>query len=135
MIRSIALGVASLALLFASSTYAVVPDEDSAVSNNWKLVGREMRSLGGISDAAEFAAVMGRFHEAATANLDEVPSFMEAGTEAHADYLRGVEEFIAIVESAKALADAGDLDGAQGKVQALRDSREEWHTYFDLEEP
>ena len=125
--------VASTAFLSASS-YAVVPDSDSAVSNNWRIIGRELRSLGQVSDAAELSALMDTFLEAATANLDEVPSFMEAGTDLHQEYIKGVEFFISKIEEAKALADAGDVEGAQAVAATFRDIRTESHDFFELEE-
>jgi len=124
--------VTSTALLSINAT-AVVPDENSAVSVNWKKIGREMRSMARISDAAELSALMDQFHAAATANLTEIPSFMEEGSQQHIDYVKGVENFIAKVEEAKALADAGDLDGAKAITATFRDIRTKSHDYFELE--
>ncbi len=134
MLSKIAIVSALFSLAVASSSHARVPDEDSAVSENFKKIAREMRSMDRVGDAAEFSEMMGRFHAAAVANLDEVPSFAEKGSDLYADYIRGVEEFIATIESAKALAVAGDLVAAKAAADGLRDARSEWHDYFEFED-
>lgn len=134
MLRKLAFFVA-LAMAFVSfQSFAVVPDGDSAVSTNFKKIGRDMRSLGKISDAAELSALMTKFYDAVSANLNEVPSFMEEGSQAHIDYKQGIEDFLAKIEEAKALADAGDLDGAKAITGTFRNIKTESHEYFELED-
>lgn len=134
MLRKLAFSVALLMAFISVQSFAVVPDEDSAVSTNFKKIGRDMRSLGRISDAAELSALMTKFYDAVSANLTEVPSFMEEGSEAHMDFKKGIEDFLAKIEEAKALADAGDLDGAKAITATFRDIRTESHEYFELED-
>lgn len=134
MLRKLALSVALLAAFIAVPSFAVVPDGDSAVSQNFKLIGRDMRGLGSISDAAEMSEMMAKFHGAISGNLTEVPSFMEEGSEAHMDFKKGIENFLAKIEEAKALADAGDLEGAKAITATFRDVRTDAHEYFELED-
>ena len=135
MLKTI-LGVVMLAVaLVAAPAHAVVPDENSAVSKNFKSVGRELRSLGRISDASEMAEKLEGFIATMKSNREEVPSFMEKGTEQYADFQNGVDELIAAMEKALALAQAGDLDGAKEVASGFRDIRQKYHKHFDLEDP
>lgn len=134
MLRKLTLIAALVAAFVAVPSYAVEPDGDSAVSQNFKLIGRDMRGLGNISDAAEMSEMMAKFHGAVSGNLTEVPSFMEEGSEAHMDFVKGIENFLAKIEEAKALADAGDLDGAKAITATFRDIRTDSHDYFELED-
>jgi len=134
MHRTVLVIVALIAAVIATPVYAVVPDEDSAVSKNFKSIGRELRSLGRISDPDEMVAKLETFHKTLVANREEVPSFMEAGTEQHAEFQSGVDEFIGKVEAAIALAKAGDLDGAKEVASGFRDLKEKYHEQFEIEE-
>ena len=88
--------VAAIAVsFFVTPTYAVVPDEDSAVSQNFRSFGRDLRSIGRMSDQGELVTLLEKIHAAVTANRSEVPSFMEAGTDLYAEYQDGIDEFLA----------------------------------------
>lgn len=133
MLRKVIVSAAFAIAVLATPAFAVVPDEDSVVSKNFKSIGRELRSLAKISDADEMVAVLEKFHETLTANREEIPSFMEAGTEQYADFQKGVDRFMTEVEAALVLAKAGDLDGAKEVASGFRDIKEESHEYFELE--
>lgn len=135
MPKSLFVSAAVAIAVLATPAYAVVPDEDSVVSRNFKSIGRELRSLGRISDPAEMVEKLETFLTTLQANREEMPSFMEAGTEQYADFQDGVDEFIAEVESALALAKAGDLDAAKEVASGFRDLKDKYHEHFELEEP
>ena len=135
MLRSIIGSVVVAIALLATPAYAVVPDENSAVSQNFKSVGRELRSLGRISDPAEMVEKLETFLATMHSQRDEVPSFMETGTEQYADFQNGIDELIAEMEKALALAKAGDLDGAKEVASGFRDIRRKYHEHFNLEDP
>ena len=135
MLKSFIASVVFAVALLATPAQAVVPDEDSAVSKNFKSVGRELRSLGNISDPAEMVEKLETFLTTMRANREEMPSFMESGTEQYADFQNGIDELIAEMEKALVLAKAGDLDGAKGVASGFRDIKEKYHEHFDIEEP
>jgi soluble cytochrome b562 len=126
--------VAVACAVLATPAYAVIPDEDSAVSKNFKSIGRDMRSVGRISDLPEMIATLEKFHAAVSANREEVPSFMEPDTEMYTDFQNGIDEFIAEIEKALALAKGGDLAGAQDVAGGFRDFRRKYHEHFNIED-
>ena len=134
MLRSVVLAGIAACVIVASPSLAVVPDEDSAVSKNFKAVGRELRSFGQISDQGEMIEMLEMFHTKLTANRGEVPSFMEAGTEQYAEYQEGIDEVLGKVEAALALARSGDLDGAKDIVSGFRDMKKKYHDHFEIED-
>ena len=134
MSRSFLVFAAVTCAVLATPAFAVLPDEDSAVSKNFKSIGRELRSVGKIDDAAELVETLETFHATLTANRKEVPSFMEPGTEMYAEFQNGIDEFIAEVDKALALAKGGDLDGAKSIAGSFRDFKEKYHEHFEIEE-
>lgn len=134
MRRNILVIAVIIVAVLSSPVHAVVPDEDSAVSKNFKSIGRELRSLGKISDADEMIEKLETFHATLVRQRDEVPSFMETGTEQYAEFQNGVDEFIGKVEAALALARAGDLDGAKEAAKGFVDLKKKYHEHFEIEE-
>lgn len=119
---------------FSLSSHAVQPDEDSAVSQNFKKVGRSFRGIGGAKTAAELLPILQTAREALVANKDEIPSFMEADTPQLQEYIDGVDDTIARLDKAIALAEADDYDGAMAQFQEVRGAKDEYHEKFELEE-
>jgi soluble cytochrome b562 len=134
MLRSILLASISACIFISGASLAVVPDEDSAVSRNFKAIGRELRSFGQISDQNEMVEMLEMFHAKLNANRKEVPSFMEAGTEQYAEFQDGIDEVLGKVDAALALARSGDLEGAKDIVSGFRDMRKKYHEHFEIED-
>lgn len=134
MLKQFLIATAVAVTFFAAPADAVVPDEDSAVSKNFKSFGRDLRSVRKMSSQDELVAFLEKAHAAVTANRSEVPSFMETGTPLYAEYQDGIDEFLTEIESALALAKAGDLDGAREIASGFRDFKEKYHEHFEIED-
>lgn len=124
--------VLSFALSF--SAHAVEPDGDSAVSQNFKKVGRSFRGIGDAKTSAELLTVLQTARVSLVANKDEIPSFMEAGTPQLQEYLDGLDDTIGRLDKAIALAEADDYDGAMAQFDDVRGAKDEYHEKFELEE-
>lgn len=120
-------------LLVSTPVSAVEPDSDSAVSKNFQNVGRQMRGMRNIKTSADMLEALQTMRASAVANKDEVPSFMETGTEQYQEFQDGLDDFIGRLDEAIALAEAGDLDGANGLMQNIRGARNEYHEKFEIE--
>ena len=71
----------ALSFVLTLSAHAVEPDGDSAVSQNFKKVGRSFRGLRNAKTAAELLPIFQGARSALEDNKSEVPSFMETGTD------------------------------------------------------
>ncbi len=134
MLKNILIATAAAVTFIAAPAHAVVPDEDSAVSKNFKSFGRDLRSVRKMSDQDELVAFLEKAHAAVTANRSEVPSFMEAGTKQYAEYQDGIDEFLTKINSALALAKSGDVDGAKEVAGGFRKIKDKYHEHFDIED-
>ena len=134
MLKYFLIATAVAVTFIATPADAVEPDENSAVSKNFKSFGRDLRSLRKISDQDELVAFLEKAHSAVTANRSEVPSFMEAGTDQYAEYQDGIDEFLTKIDSALALAKAGDVDGAKEIASNFRKVKDKYHEHFDIED-
>ena len=120
--------------LISSPSYAVKPDEDSAVSQNFKKVGRSFRSVRSAKTAEELLPIFESARQALVANKSEVPSFMEEGTEQYDEFQKGLDDTIARLDEAIALAQSGDFEGALEKFNSFRGAKKEYHDKFELED-
>lgn len=125
---------ATLTLTLSVSSHAVVPDEESAVSQNFKKVGRSMRGLRDAKTTADLLEILRPARVAAVANKDEIPSFMEEGTPQLQEFHDGIDDLIARIDAAIVLAEADDLEGAMAQMQEVRGARKEYHEKFELED-
>ncbi|MBX2848720.1 MAG: hypothetical protein KTR16_10390 [Acidiferrobacterales bacterium] len=125
---------AALAFSFSVFTHAVEPDGDSAVSQNFKKVGRSFRGISGAKTAEELLEILQTARESLVANKDEVPSFMEADSPQLQEFIDGVDDTIARLDKAIALAQADDYEGAMVQFQEVRGAKDEYHEKFELEE-
>lgn len=128
-----ALITAALSLVLSTSVNAVEADGNSAVSKNFKTVGRSLRGLGSAKSADDLVKTLAPIREAVVANKDEVPSFMTEGSEEFQAYQDGLDDFIGRIDEVIELAEGGDLDGAMAKASSLRDVRNEYHDKFNIE--
>lgn len=124
----------ALTLTLSMSAHAVKPDEDSAVSKNFKKVGRSFRGIRDAKTSADLIEILQTARAAMVANKDEIPSFMEAGTPELQEYIDGLDDTIGRVDKAIALAEADDFSGAMAQFDDVRGAKDEYHDKFELED-
>ena len=116
-----------------TASFAVYPDEDSVVSKNFKQVGRALRGMRSAKTADDVAKILAKVKKFSVKNRDLIPTVLDAQSPLLADYKKGMDDFIAKVDEALKLAEAGDFDGAQKVVKGFRDIKMDAHDYFNLE--
>lgn len=125
---------AVLSFTLSLSAHAVEADEDSAVSQNFKKAGRSFRGMRDAKTAAEVLPILETARAAVVANKDEVPSFMEAGTPQHQEFLDGLDDTIARIDKAIELAKADDYAGLMAQFEEVRGVKDEYHEKFEIED-
>ena len=135
--RRIVSTFSAIALLFSFSyaplSSAGIPDEDSVVSKNFKQVGRTLRGMRSAETAEDVAVILKKVKKFSTKNRDLVPTIMVEGTPVVDEYKKGMDKFLAKVDEALALAEAGDKDGAMKIVKEFRDIKDDAHDHFNVE--
>lgn len=124
----------ALTLSFANTASAVVPDEDSVVSKNFKDIGRSMRGLRKANNSQDIIEALEKIKTIAIKNRTEVPSFMKADTKEFTQYQEGVDSFVETIDKTIAAVDKGEITSgkvAQGKLGA---DKKKFHKEFDLED-
>ncbi|MDM3872440.1 cytochrome b562 [Porticoccus sp. W117] len=119
--------------VFAPNSFAAFPDEDSVVSKNFKQVGRALRGMRSAETAEDVAKILKKVKKFSSKNRDLIPTIMVEGTPQVGEYQKGMDEFLAQVDKALALAEAGDKDGATAIVKKFRDIKKGAHDHFNVE--
>ncbi|WIO74636.1 cytochrome b562 [Porticoccaceae bacterium LTM1] len=117
----------------APTTYAAKPAEDSVVSKNFKQVGRTLRGLRSAETADDVAKILTKVKKFSEKNRDEIPTVLGANSPKLADYTKGMDNFIAKVDEALKLAEAGDKDGAMKIVSTFRETKQKAHKHFEVD--
>ncbi len=125
---------AVLSFTLSLSAHAVEADGNSAVSQNFKKVGRSLRGVRDAKTAPELLSILQTVRAAVVANKDEVPSFMEAGTPQYQEFQDGLDDAIGRIDKAIALAEADDYDGAIAQFEDVRNARNDYHEKFEIED-
>ncbi|MGJ8692927.1 MAG: cytochrome b562 [Thalassotalea sp.] len=121
-------------LMFTNTATAVVPDEDSAVSKNFKDIGRSMRGLGKADNSQDIIAALEKIKAIATKNRKEVPSFMKADTKEFTKYQEGVDSFVETINKTIAAVNKGDITSGKQAQKKLGADKKKFHKEFDLED-
>ena len=132
-IKLIAAAAVAFAALQAPLATAAYPDEDSAVSKNFKQVGRTLRGLRSAEtaeDVAEILTKVKKFSEKASALT---PTIMAEGSDSEKEYKEGMKKFIAQVDKALKLAKDGDKDGALKIAKTFTKAKKDAHKHFNVE--
>ena len=133
-IVKICLVAAILNFTLSVAAYAVEPDGDSAVSQNFKKVGRSFRGLRSAKTSADLLPILQDARAALVDNKNEIPSFMEADSEQLQTFIDGIDDTIGRLDKAIALAEADDYEGAMAAMSAVRDAKAEYHEKFEIED-
>ncbi len=124
----------SLSLFSTIPVYAHVADENSAVSRNFKRIGKSMRKLRRINDSAILVAELENFRAIALKNQHEKPSFTEPGTELLEKYQSEVKDFIGTIDSLIKKVESGEITSGREIVSILKEVKDASHDTMELEE-
>ena len=121
-------------LMFTNTVSAVVPDENSVVSKNFKDIGRSMRGLGKAKSSQDIIEALEKIKAIAIKNRKEVPSFMKAGTKEFTKYQDGVDSFVETIDKTIAAVDKGEITSGKQAQKKLGADKKKFHKEFDLED-
>lgn len=121
------------AFTLPTASFAAIPDEDSAVSKNFKQVGRTLRGMRSAKTAEEVADILTKVKKFSVENRKLIPTILDKDSPLMEDYKKGMDNFIAKVDEALKLAQAGDMEGAQKLVKGFRDIKDKAHDHFNVE--
>ena len=133
IIKTVTAIALSSALLQAPFSFAAFPDENSVVSKNFKQVGRALRGMRSAKTAEDMVDILGKVKTFSVKNRDLIPSILDKDSPMMADYKKGMDDFIAKVDEALQLAEAGDFAATQKAVKGFRDIKMGAHDHFNVE--
>jgi soluble cytochrome b562 len=121
-------------LIFPTTLFANVPDENSVVSKNFKDIGRTLRGLRKADNSQDIIAALEKIKAISVKNRAEVPSFMSAGTKEFTKYQEAMDSFVQTVDEVIAGVDSGKITSGRAAQKKLGGEKKHFHKEFDIED-
>jgi soluble cytochrome b562 len=130
-----------IALTFMTSVTISTPvhaaqkvDKDSAVSTNFKDIGRTMRKLRRAKTGKDVAKNLEKIKKLTVKNSKLLPSFAKEGSEELKVYQTGVDEMLDGINAMIVQAKADELTSGADAVKQLKVLKEDGHKSLDIED-
>jgi len=132
--RLLPLTLIACTLIFTNAASAVVPDKDSAVSKNFKDIGRSMRNLRKANDSQDIIESLEKIRVITIKNRELVPSFMKAGSKEFSKYQEAIDSFVKTIDKTMSAVDRGEITSGRVAQKKLGSEKKSFHKEFDLED-
>ncbi|MDG1734019.1 MAG: cytochrome b562 [Thalassotalea sp.] len=130
-----------IALTFMTSVTISTPvhaaqkvDKDSAVSTNFKDIGRTMRKLRRAKTGKDVAKNLEKIKKLTVKNSNLMPSFAPQGSAELKTYKTEVDKMIEGIDTMIAQANAGELTKGSDALKQLKTLKEDGHKALDMKD-